>query len=74
MKQSFLPKIFFGNLSFAVGNEGFYAILKTRLNLENFSGKTVKSVYQDLYSTIYLTRLESILTSDIDEQLDKKPT
>jgi IS4 transposase len=34
------------------GVEGFYAILKTRLNLENFSGKTAESVYQDFYSTI----------------------
>jgi len=54
--------------------EGFYAILKTRLNLENFSGKTVHSVYQDFYSTVYLTGLESILTADIDEQLASKPT
>ena len=56
------------------GIEGFYAILKTRLNLENFSGKTAESIYQDFYSTIYLTGLESILTADIDEQLADKPT
>ena len=56
------------------GVEGFYAILKTRLNLENFSGKTVHSIYQNFYSTIYLTWLESILTADIDEQLAQKPT
>jgi hypothetical protein len=47
---------------------------KTRLNLENFSGKTAHSIYQDFYSTIYLTGLETILTADIDEQLDQKPT
>jgi len=29
------------------GTEGFYAILKTRLNLENFSGKTAESVFSD---------------------------
>ncbi|MCK5715884.1 MAG: IS4 family transposase, partial [Thiomargarita sp.] len=56
------------------GIEGFYAILKTRLNLENFSGKTVESVYQDFFATIYLSGLESILTADIDEQLAEKPT
>ncbi|MBU8849191.1 MAG: IS4 family transposase, partial [Desulfobacterales bacterium] len=56
------------------GVEGFYAILKTRLNLENFSGKTVHSVYQDFYSTVYLTGLESILTADIDEKLALQPT
>ncbi|MCK5524171.1 MAG: hypothetical protein KAI83_13655 [Thiomargarita sp.] len=48
--------------------------MKTRLNLENFSGKTAESVYQDFYSTIYLTGLESILTADIDEQFAEKPT
>lgn len=56
------------------GVEGFYAILKTRLNLENFSGKTAESVYQDFYSTVYLSGLESILTMDVDEQLAEKPT
>ena len=56
------------------GVEGFYAILKTRLNLENFSGKTAHSIYQDFYSTVYLTGLESILTADVDEQLEKKST
>ena len=55
------------------GVEGFYAILKTRLNLENFSGKSVESIYQDFYSTIYLSGLEAILTADIDEQLAEKP-
>lgn len=56
------------------GTEGFYAILKTRLNLENFSGKTAQSIYQDFYSTVYLTGLEAILTADIDEQLAEKST
>jgi hypothetical protein len=54
--------------------KGFYAILKTRLNLENFSGKTAQSIYQDFYSTVYLTGLESILTTEVDEQLSKKST
>ncbi len=56
------------------GTEGFYGILKTRLNLENFSGKTAESVYQDFYSTVYLSGLESILTADANEQLAEKPT
>ncbi len=50
------------------GTEGFYGILKTRLNLENFSGKTAESVYQDFYATVYLSGLESILTADANEQ------
>ena len=33
--------------------ETFYGFLKTRLELENFSGKTVESLYQDFYATVY---------------------
>ncbi len=54
------------------GVEGFYGILKTRLNLENFSGKTALSIYQDFYSTVYLTGLETILTADTNDKLSKK--
>lgn len=54
------------------GVEGFYAILKTRLNLENFSGKTALSIYQDFYSTVYLTGLETILTADVNDKLSEK--
>jgi len=55
------------------GIEGFYSILNTRLNLENFTGQTAESVYQDFYATIYLTGMESILTADANAELAKKP-
>jgi len=56
------------------GCETFYGILKTRLNLENFSGKTVESIYQDFYSTVFLTGFESILTEDSNVELTKRET
>jgi hypothetical protein len=56
------------------GVEEFYGIIKNRLTLENFSGKTAHSIYQDFYSTIYLSGLETILTSDINEELKQKKT
>lgn len=56
------------------GIETFYGILKTRLELENFSGLSVESVKQDFYATLYLTGLESILTADAQAQLDQRPT
>ena len=56
------------------GEETFYGILKTRLNLENFTGKTAESVYQDFYAMVYLTGLESILTAQCDALLGNKPT
>lgn len=55
------------------GVEGFYSILNTRLNLENFTGQTAESVYQDFYATVYLTGMESILTADANAELAKKP-
>ena len=44
------------------GIETFFGVLKGRLNLENFSGKTAESVKQDFYSTIFISNLETILT------------
>lgn len=54
------------------GVESFYGLIKERLNLENFSGRTVLSVKQDFYATIFLSGLESILTQSADEQLAEK--
>jgi len=51
------------------GVEGFYALIKDRLGIENFSGKTVEAVKQDFYSTLFITGLESILTADADIQI-----
>lgn len=56
------------------GIESFYGVLKSRLMLENFSGTTVESIYQDFYSTIYISGIETILTEDVNESLDKKQT
>jgi hypothetical protein len=48
--------------------------LKSRLNLENFTGKTVESVKQDFYATILVSNLDSILTEDADEVLAQEIT
>lgn len=52
--------------------ETFYGILKTRLELENFTGNSVEAVRQDFFSTIFLTGLESILTDAAQAKLDEK--
>jgi hypothetical protein len=54
------------------GIETFYSIVKGRLNLENFSGRTVESVRQDFYSLIFLSGLESVLTEDARQQTEEK--
>lgn len=56
------------------GVEDFYGVIKTRLQLENFTGKTVESIRQDFHATIYMTGLESILTNDAEEQLSQRNT
>jgi TonB-linked SusC/RagA family outer membrane protein len=56
------------------GVETFYGTLKGRLDIENFTGKTAESVYQDFYAAIYLTGLESILTQSTNETLAQKET
>ncbi|MCP4107186.1 MAG: transposase, partial [Desulfobacteraceae bacterium] len=54
------------------GIETFYGTVKGRLNLENFTGKTVEAVRQDFYSTIFVSGLESVLTEDAQESLAAK--
>ncbi len=52
--------------------ETFYGVLKTRLELENFTGNSVEAVRQDFFSTIFLTGLESILTETAQAKLAAK--
>ena len=49
-------------------------VLKTRLDLENFSGLGAEAVRQDFHATVYLTGLETILTEAAQAQLDAKAT
>ena len=54
------------------GIETFYGTAKGRLNLENFSGKSVQAVQQDFHATIFISALESVITEDAQKQLDEK--
>lgn len=43
--------------------------------LENFTGKSVESIYQDFWSTVFISNLETILTEDIEAELNtNEPT
>jgi hypothetical protein len=44
------------------GIKTFFGVLKTRLELENFSGTRAEAVKQDFYATVYLSGMESLLT------------
>ena len=43
-------------------HETFYHVLKSRLDLENFSGQTVAAVLQDFHAAVLLCNLETVLT------------
>jgi hypothetical protein len=43
-------------------HESFYYRLKSRLDLENFSGQTAEAIRQDFHSALLLCNLETILT------------
>lgn len=51
------------------GIETLYGLLKTRLNLENFSGYCLESVKQDIFASIFITNMESLLTCSVQEEL-----
>lgn len=43
-------------------HETFYHVLKSRLDLENFSGETVEAVRQDFHAAVLLCNIETVLT------------
>jgi hypothetical protein len=53
------------------GIETYYGLIKSRLDLENFSGLSAEAIRQDLYSTIFLSNMESILIQSAQAQLSR---
>jgi len=51
------------------GVEEAYKTLKCRIEIENFSGKSVLSVRQDFFANLLMFNLTSMLTTPIDEKL-----
>ena len=67
------PTSDFGQLYFLRwGSETFYDLLKNRLQLENFTGKTVESIRQDFYAAIYISGLETLLTGQAQSILQER--
>jgi hypothetical protein len=56
------------------GIETYYLMLKSRLDLENWTGQTVEAVCQDFHATVLLANLESLLTRSAQESLTKRKT
>lgn len=49
-----------------------YKFLKCRIELANFSGKSVEAIYQDFYAKIFSANLTSILAYDANIEIEKK--
>jgi hypothetical protein len=51
------------------GIETYYHLLKSRLELENFTGSSLEAVRQDLHAAIFLSNFESILSAPRQREL-----
>jgi hypothetical protein len=51
------------------GIETYYGLVKSRLDLENFSGLSAEAIRQDLHATIFLSNLEALLIQPAQAQL-----
>jgi hypothetical protein len=73
MDESLYPTCEFKELyHYRWGIEKYYGLLKGRLDLEHFTGLSAEAVRQDVYSTVFLSNLESILIQDSAAQLQQK--
>ena len=70
--QKFPYKLFKKLYHLRWGIEESYKKDKHRLQLENFSGKTITAIYQDFYANMLLGNLTSILSSSLDKRIEKK--
>ena len=56
------------------GHETYHLMLKGRLELENFSGRTVEAVRQDVQAAVLLANLESVLSEPAQSALSQQST
>lgn len=69
------PITLFGELYFQRwGIEESYKELKHKLEIENFSGKSVLSVFQDIYAKVFSSNITNILASHAKEKLKQRKT
>jgi hypothetical protein len=54
------------------GHETFHLMLKGRLELENFSGRTTEAVRQDVQAAVLLSNLESLLSEPAQSALEQE--
>lgn len=47
-----------------------YGELKTRIRLENFSGKNPLAIYQDLYAALFISNLSALIKSVSESEIE----
>ena len=52
-------------------HETYHQMLKSRLDLENWTGQTLEAVRQDVHAAVFVSNLESILSQEVQEELSK---
>ena len=73
LNQKTLPIAKAGELYFKRwGIETSYDLLKSKLQLENFSGKSVIAVKQDFYASVFLASFAQVLMMASDELIQEK--
>ncbi len=60
-EDAFPAPLFLGIYNYRWGIETYFQQLKGRLDLENFSGKTVESIFQDFHAMLFVSNYETIL-------------
>ena len=73
MDESFARNDFKEAYHLRWGVEGYYNLIKDRLALENFTGKTVESVKQDFWATVFISNLETIMTEETEKEINSLP-
>lgn len=75
MEQKEYPTELFGELyGYRWGIESYFSLLKGRLDLEHFSGRSLEAVLQDVYATVLLSNLETILSAPVQQQMNRPQT
>ena len=64
--------LFFDLYHLRWGIEENFKAMKSRLEMENFTGKSVESVYQDFHAKILAMNLAAVLIRPAQEQLDRE--
>ena len=54
--------------------ETFFQAIKSRLAVDNFTGRTVEAIKQDFFSTLFVSGLETILSAEVNGELAAKRT